>query len=110
MILPLLLSQHHHPQGIHHPGDIDPLGAPRGALEAGSTEPERIHSKGLLFQTQKRISDDLMGANLHGKGNRASCRAVPTLVTGEEALAANQLHFLRKFVMNFLPRQFNLHC
>ena len=109
MVLSFLLPQDHHPQCVHHPGDIDSLGASRCALETGGAEPEGIHSKRFLFQPQKGISNDLVRPHLHGKGDRTPCRAIPTLVAGKEILSADQLNLLRKFVMNLLSCQFNFH-
>jgi hypothetical protein len=109
MILSLLLPQHNHPQGIHHPGNIDPFGASRGTLEAGSAEPEGIDSKRLFLQTQKGITNDLVGTNFHGKGNRTPGRTIPALITGKEILSADKFDLFRELVMNPLARQLNLH-
>jgi hypothetical protein len=109
MIFPLLLPQYHRPQGIHHPGNIDPFGTSRRALKTRSTEPKGIDSEDLFFQTQKGISNGLVWPDFHGKGNWTTRCTIPTLIAGEEVLPANQFHFLRKFVVNLLPSEFNLH-
>ena len=109
MILPLLLPQNDHPQGIHYPGNINPFRAPRCALKAGGTEPKGIDSKHLLFQTEKCIPNGLVWADLHCKGNRTPRRTISALIAGKEVLSADQFHLLRKFVVNLLPRQLYLH-
>jgi hypothetical protein len=109
MVFPLLLPQDHHPEGIHHPGDIDPLGTPRRALKTGGAEPERIHVKDLLLQPEQGISNDGMGPHLHGKGHRAPGCAIPALVAGEEILPADQFDLLRKFVVDLVSRQLDFH-
>jgi len=109
MIFSLFLSQNHHSQRIHHSGNINSFGAPRCTLKAGGTEPVGIDSKGFFFQTQQCISNDLVGTNLHGKGNWTSSRTIPTLVAGKKVLSTDQLHLLRKFIMNLLSRQLYLH-
>src|SRR4030042_3431290 len=109
MIFPLLLPQHHCSQGIHHPSDIDPLRTSRRALKTGSTEPKGIDSEYLFFQAQKGVSNGLVWAYFHGKGNWTTRRTISALIAAEEVLPADQFHFLRKFVVNLLPCQFNLH-
>ena len=109
MILSLLLSQDDRPQGIHHPGNIDPLGTPRRALETGGAEPKGIGLKHLLFQTQERIANNLMRTHLHGKGDWTSGGTIPALVTREEVLTADQFDFLRKVVVDLLSSQLNFH-
>jgi len=109
VVFPLFLSQDHHSQRIHHPGDIDSFGAPGGTLKAGGAKPERIDSEGLLFQPEQGISNHLVGTHLHGEGHRTSRGAISALIAGEQILPADQFHFLGKFIVYSLSGQFDFH-
>jgi hypothetical protein len=78
-------------------------------LEAGGTNPKGIGFQHFFLQAEKAKSDNLVGAQIHGKGNGTPGSTIPALIAGKKVLPADLLHLLRKLVMDLLTRNFNLH-
>ncbi len=69
---------------VHHPGDVDVVGAAGGAGLAGGADPDGAAAQHPVCLTQQRQADDLVGVEIHGEGQGAAGGTLLTLIAGRD--------------------------
>jgi len=85
---------------IHQTGDINPVGAARGAGFARGTDPDGAAVKRLIGLAQKQKTQDAIGRMIHGESERTAVGAFATLVADRCLDTAASFHLGQKVEVN----------